>query len=33
MTMNLYSHVSPDMQRDAAERLDAALGSAREKLA
>jgi integrase len=33
MTINLYSHVSPDMQRDAADRLDAILGSARERLA
>ncbi len=27
MTLDLYSHVSMDMQRDAIERLDEALGS------
>jgi len=33
MTMNLYSHVTPDMQRDAADQLDAMISAAIARLA
>ena len=32
MTLNLYSHVSEDMQRDASDRLDAAIAAAAERV-
>jgi len=31
VTMDVYSHVMPNMQREAAEKIDAALGIARSK--
>jgi integrase len=33
MTMNLYSHVTPDMQRDAADQLDLAISDGSARLA
>jgi integrase len=33
MTMNLYSHDTPDMQRDAADQLDAMISVAAARLA